>query len=68
MGPYQTAPAAYIQVHFRLDFIMEASTMNPDQTKGSSLIWAILIAISAAKKHKQTRGADDKSQDWQEKR
>ena len=23
--------AAYIQVHFRLDFIMEAITMNPDQ-------------------------------------
>ena len=24
--------AAYIQVQFRLDFIMEANTMNPDQT------------------------------------
>ena len=24
--------AAYIQVHFRLDSIMEANTMNPDQT------------------------------------
>ena len=24
--------AAYIQVHFRLDFIMETFTMNPDQT------------------------------------
>ena len=23
--------AAYIQVHFRLDFIVEAKTMNPDQ-------------------------------------
>ena len=23
---------AYIQVHFRLDCIMEANTMNPDQT------------------------------------
>ena len=24
--------AAYSQVHFKLDFIMEANTMNPDQT------------------------------------
>ena len=24
--------AAYIQVHFRLNIIMEANTMNPDQT------------------------------------
>ena len=24
--------AAYIQVHFRLDFIMEAKIMNSDQT------------------------------------
>ena len=24
--------AAYIQVHFRQDLIMEANTMNPDQT------------------------------------
>ena len=24
--------AAYIQVYFRLDFIMEANTMTPDQT------------------------------------
>ena len=26
------ASAAYIQVHFRLDFLMEANIMNPDQT------------------------------------
>ena len=32
--------AAYIQVHFRLDFIMEANTMNPDQTAS----WSILFA------------------------
>ena len=24
--------ATYIQVHFRLDFMMEANTMGPDQT------------------------------------
>ena len=24
--------AAYIQVHFRLDFFLEANAMNPDQT------------------------------------
>ena len=28
---------AYIQVHFRLDFIMEATTMNPDQTAPKDL-------------------------------
>ena len=37
----KTLPAAYIQMLFKLDFIMEAITMNPDQTAllGSSLIW-----------------------------
>ena len=29
-------PAAYIHVHFRLDFIIEANTMNPDQTAPKS--------------------------------
>ena len=29
---FQTTSAAYIQVHFRLDFFMEANTINPDQT------------------------------------
>ena len=29
--------AAYIPVHFRLDFIMEANHLNPDQTDMSSL-------------------------------
>ena len=32
---------AYTQVHFRLDFFMEANTMNPDQ--GSSLIWVHIV-------------------------
>ena len=40
--------------HFRLDFIMEANTMNP-------------VAIQATYKHKQTRGTDDKSRDLPEK-
>ena len=37
--------AAHIQVHFRLDFIMEANTMSPDQTapKGSSLNWVHIV-------------------------
>ena len=26
------ASAAYIQVHYRLDFFMEANNMNPDKT------------------------------------
>ena len=30
--------AAYIQVHFRLNFIMEANTMNPDQTAPSGAV------------------------------
>ena len=30
-------PAAYIQVDSRLDFVMEAKNMNPDQTKQSDL-------------------------------
>ena len=37
--------AAYIQMHFRLDLIMEANTMNSDQTtpKWSSLIWVDIV-------------------------
>ena len=34
--------AAYIQVYFRLDFIMDANTMNPDHT-ARSLIWVHII-------------------------
>ena len=34
---------AYIQVHFRLDFIMKANTMNPIQT-GSNLIWVYIVS------------------------
>ena len=39
--------AAYIQVHFRLDFIMEVNTMNPDQTAPFGAVWSgsILFAI-----------------------
>ena len=35
--------AAYIQVHLRLDFFMEASNMNPDQTapKGCPILFGI---------------------------
>ena len=29
--------AVYIQVHFRLDFFMEANNMNPDQSNISSM-------------------------------
>ena len=31
-------PAAYIHEHFRVDFIMEANTMIPDQTAPLGLI------------------------------
>ena len=41
--------AAYIQVHFRLDFFMEANNMNPDKTAPlrSSLIWVHIVCIQA---------------------
>ena len=39
--------AAYIQVHFRLDFILDANAMNPDQTvplRGvSNKIWIHIV-------------------------
>ena len=39
--------ATYIQVHFRLDFIMKANTMNPDQAAHLGAVWSkfILFAI-----------------------
>ena len=39
--------AAYIQVHFRLDSIMESNIMNPDQTAPLGAVWSgsILFAI-----------------------
>ena len=39
--------AAYIQVHFRLDFFMEANNMNPDQTALLGVDWSrsILFAV-----------------------
>ena len=51
-------PAAYIQVHFRQDFFMEANNMNPDQTApkgGSSLIWVDIVCNIATSEHKQMR-------------
>ena len=37
-------PAAYIQVHFRGDVIMEVNTINPDQTASrESLIWLDIV-------------------------
>ena len=32
--------AAYIQVHFRLDFYLEANTMNLDQTAPDEASWS----------------------------
>ena len=32
LSAFQDMPAAYAQAHLRLDFIMEAITMNLDQT------------------------------------
>ena len=54
--------AAYIQVHFKLDFIMEANTMNLYQT---ALIWVHIVCnIGYSRKWADER-ADDKSWDWQ---
>ena len=50
--------AAYIQVHFRLDFIMEANTMNSDQTAPLVLI---VCNIGYLLKNKQSTDLD-----WQE--
>ena len=39
--------AEYIQMHFRLDFIIEANNMNPDQPAPLGAVWSgyILFAI-----------------------
>ena len=44
----------HIQIHFRLDFIMEANTMKPNQTDPLRTVCSgsILFAISATKEHK----------------
>ena len=52
--------AAYIQVHFRLIFFIDANNMAPN-VLGAVPSGSILFAIPASKEHKQTRGADDKS-------
>ena len=52
--------AAYIQVHFRLIFFMEANNMDPDFL-GAVRSGSILFAIQSSKDYKQMRGADDKS-------
>ena len=56
--------AGYIQVHLRLNFFMETKVMNPDQTapKEQSDLGPYRLQYSL----KQTRGADDKTCDWQE--
>ena len=50
--------AVYSQVHFRLDFFMEANNMNPDQTGDCSNLGPYCCKIG------YLRGADDKSYDW----
>ena len=47
--------AAYIQVHFREDFFMQANNMKPDHTG------FMFILQYRLPKNKQTRGADDKN-------
>ena len=38
--------AAYIQMHFRLLFIMEANSMNPDQTAPKGAVWSGFILFA----------------------
>ena len=45
--------AAYFQVHLRLNFSMEANTMNLDQTLPSFDFGFILVAMWAALEKKQ---------------
>ena len=37
--------ATYTLVHFRLDFIMEANIMNPNQTDALKAVWYMHIII-----------------------
>ena len=58
--------SAYIQVHFRQDLIMEANTMNPDQTAPGSLIWVHIVCHKDYLRTLADEIADDKSRDLQE--
>ena len=63
----------YIQLHFRLVFIMKANTVNPDQTApsdcslGSSLIWVHSVCNTGYLRTEADERANDKSHDWREK-
>ena len=61
--------AAYIQEHFRLDFVMEANTMNPDQTapRGSSLNWVHIVCNIGYLNTKADQRVNNKSSNLQEK-
>ena len=51
--------AEYTQVHFRLDFFMEANNMNPDQIAPD--LGSYCLQKRLPKNIMQARGADDKS-------
>ena len=40
-------PAAFFQVHIKLDFFMDANTMNPDQTAPFGAVWSGSILFAA---------------------
>ena len=54
-------------MHFRLDFLMEANNMDPDETATKGAVWcgSILFAIKATLEDNQIRGENNKSHDWQ---
>ena len=63
LSPRKMSYFIYIQVHFRLDFIKEAKTMNPEQSDldPCCLQYKLLKSILADER------ADDISRDWREK-
>ena len=61
---YSSGSAAYVQVHYKLDFSMEANTMNSDPT---TPFVCNICYLRTSQEHKQTGGADDKSRDWRAK-
>ena len=62
----ENTSVAYIQIDFRLDFIREANTMNPDQTAPLGSVWSgfMLFAIYGAHERADNQ---NKRADWREK-
>ena len=57
--------AAYIQVHFRLDFIVEANNMNLYNLTAPK-IWVHVVCNIDKLRASEDKLADDKCRDWWE--